>query len=344
MNEPALFMYGFLDTDKILQLDSTGIDHADVYSEPHEGICALVSRTPTHHLESLPRETVLRNLAIYQAVIERVMEKHQVLPVKYGTLLGDDQELHNVLVKGKNAILNQFGKMQNKQELDVVALWNDMEGILSQIGKTPEVTMLKDCAAMACPDEAAALRVAVGKEVKACLDEKSRQKATEVLDVLGTVSEDYVSHALMDDSMIMNAAFLLEKEKKQAFEKTVSQLDQRYEDSVLFRLIGPLPPYSFCTLEIHRPNIRQLQEAKEVLGLEEEASLLEIRESYWRLTKEYHPDRFPDDAEAQERFEVIVRAYRTLCQHCRDDRISFRKIHLRDWVLVRPMKRHAMAG
>jgi len=49
-----------------------------------------------------------------------------------------------------------------------------------------------------------------------------------------------------------------------------------------------------------------------ILGVEENASAQEIKSSYRRLAKQYHPDANPDNREAEEKFKVISEAYDVL--------------------------------
>jgi len=50
----------------------------------------------------------------------------------------------------------------------------------------------------------------------------------------------------------------------------------------------------------------------EVLGVERKAPADEIKRAYRKLARQYHPDRNPDDAAAEERFKQIQQAYDTL--------------------------------
>ena len=50
----------------------------------------------------------------------------------------------------------------------------------------------------------------------------------------------------------------------------------------------------------------------ELLGLAREATLIEIKRSYRRLARKYHPDINPGDNAAETRFKEITRAYETL--------------------------------
>ena len=49
-----------------------------------------------------------------------------------------------------------------------------------------------------------------------------------------------------------------------------------------------------------------------VLGVSESAKADEIKKAYRKLARQYHPDRNPDDAKAEERFKEIQEAHETL--------------------------------
>ena len=50
----------------------------------------------------------------------------------------------------------------------------------------------------------------------------------------------------------------------------------------------------------------------EVLGIQRDASESDVKKSYRRLAMKYHPDRNPDNAEAEAKFKEAKEAYEIL--------------------------------
>ena len=50
----------------------------------------------------------------------------------------------------------------------------------------------------------------------------------------------------------------------------------------------------------------------QILGVSRGANADEIRKAYRKLAMQYHPDRNPDDKQAEERFKEINEAYQVL--------------------------------
>ena len=334
MTEEGRTIYGFIQGDEPCRFGAVGIDGREVYTLTFEGISALVSRLPLEGFESMSKEALLRNLTAYQSVIEQVMNEHPVIPVKFGNLLEGDEAVIRILKQGKEPIVQSLKEMENTIELNVVALWSDLNSVLGEIGQTEEIKALKEKAGSKSEDEMLKMQIKTGKRVKALLDEKRESLKAEIMASLQHIAEKQCIHSLMDDSMILNVGFLIQRENALRFEEIVQSLDLQYEDRLTFRIIGPLPPYSFRTFAVKTADYVQLNNAREILQLKEETSRLEIRDNYRQLTKKFHPDKFPGDRKAQKHFEKINQAYKLVNDYCQDDSCSFREKDIKSWVSV----------
>ncbi|MGE4296003.1 MAG: J domain-containing protein [Campylobacterales bacterium] len=65
--------------------------------------------------------------------------------------------------------------------------------------------------------------------------------------------------------------------------------------------------------------------ARDELGLGSDATLAEIKNSYLRLAKKWHPDRNPreKEAECKARMQTINEAYELILRYCENYRFSF---------------------
>ena len=333
------YIYGFISSNKPEKFGPIGIDRREVYTLSYQDIAAVVSDLPSIQFDSLPKETLLRHLAVYQSVIEAVMQNHQIIPMKFGTIVQGGEEVKRILGNGYGQINVNLREMENKIELDVAALWSDFESVLKEIGEEEAIKKLKKEAASKPADQIFEIKINMGKLVKATLDKKRENCASEILDALKKEAEDHRPHDVMDDSMIMNIAFLINKDKKNSFESKVDDLDKHFKSRIDFRIVGPLPPYSFSTFEMKKVKFSQVNEAREMLGLGEESTSMEIRETYRELSKKLHPDKYPGDREAQKRFEKMTKAYQMIIDYCQQDRCSFKETDVREWIAVRQLER-----
>ena len=74
-------------------------------------------------------------------------------------------------------------------------------------------------------------------------------------------------------------------------------------------------------------DFEEIDEARKVLGLEETATLEEIKKTYKRLALKYHPDKCRDEKkkECEEAFKRINQAKDTLMSYCAGYKYSFKE-------------------
>lgn len=264
------FLYGIVERANPAKLDIRGIDGTSRVRVAASGdfgavVSAHQSATDFH---AQPREGVFRCLLAYQRVIERLVQRQMVLPVKFGTVLASAGEARDLISQNRTALRNAFDSVRGTVEIELAATW-DISRILHEVGGEPAVVTARETierSGHASPDD----RVQLGRLVKSCLDQRRTAIRDRALDVLGSLATRVASHALLDDRFVMNEAFQITRERLPEFDRRVRQLDALFEDQILFRVVGPLPPYTFCTVEVTRVTARQLDEARDVLGLDAE--------------------------------------------------------------------------
>jgi hypothetical protein len=269
------------------------------------------------------------------------MERYEIIPAKFATYLLNGNLVQQVLKTEYHPIRSSLAEMANRVELDVVVLWRDPASLFKKIAAMPQVDDIKQQMAEARPDQCRSLQIQAGKQVKAILDSMNTICAKEAIDALSPLSQACQPHEVKDDEMILNCAFLLGTHQLDAFEKEIDALDKRYCNQLTLRLIGPLPPYSFKTLEIEQLDPGDVEDARVLFSLGKTATELEIKARYREMAKTLHPDNFPEDKAAQNRFELFNKAYEILKAYCRGDACSFEPADIQNWVAVREMKYRA---
>ena len=184
-----------------------------------------------------------------------------------------------------------FRKISGKAELDVAATWADVGSVISRISEMKEIKELRERLMSNPGGVSVEDQIMAGNVVKQTLDAQRERSAAEINGALGMFSAAYAIHDPMDDNMICNTAFLVEKLKKDFFESKLEELDGLYGGEVNFRCIGPLPPYSFYTAEVMKFKPDDLTLAKKILDLDgRPLGAEDIEKAYKKKAMRCHPD------------------------------------------------------
>ena len=92
-------------------------------------------------------------------------------------------------------------------------------------------------------------RMQYGRLVDAALQAHSEKYVADIFEALRDVAVASRANKPIGDKMIMNAAFLVERDRENAFDARVKALGGKY-DSLTFRYTGPWPPYNFVNIRL----------------------------------------------------------------------------------------------
>ncbi|PKL50061.1 MAG: hypothetical protein CVV39_02015 [Planctomycetes bacterium HGW-Planctomycetes-1] len=338
MSKVGKYIYGIInsnaeetfDLDKIVSLDDiypsrspaeiveSSEIHNKAYTVVFQDISAVVSDSEVVDYSHMPKDTLGRLLVSHQQLIEKVMTKHTIIPMRLGTFAGSDEEAREILAKGYKTIKDIFEQAKNSIEIDVVATLNDLKSFLQEVSGEEEIKQLKQSLLNKEGGITIDDQMKVGVLVKRHLDKKKEILAGRIQAALGEIAQNYKGHDLMDDTMVLNCAFLIDKKRQEEFERQVEQVNDEFEDKLNFRCVGPLPPYSFYTLEVKKPQFDEINWAKEKLGLKDDfITAVEIKKAHRRTAMTCHPDKNPDTPNIEQKFDEMTRAYKILLDYYR---------------------------
>jgi len=311
----GIYIYGFIPNIYSAEMFRS-LEKCRVYAIPFQNISAIVSDRKSATLDFSDRETLGHLLVHHQKTIEDLTEKgfNMIIPMRLGTIAGSKEQVLKILANGLNLILETFNKIENMAEIDLAVTWADFSVTIKEIAGHPEIVAMKEEIMERGQAISKIDQVKIGMLLEEKIKEKNKSVELNILNTLSGFCADIKMHDVMNDEMITNAAFQLKRNKKDKFEEALDQLDEEYKGMLNFKLVGPLPCYSFYTIEVKELYPEHISQAKEELGLSETSSDADIKRAYQEKAKEFHPDLNQGNGSV-DHFNRIKKAYQTLLEY-----------------------------
>ncbi len=116
------YIYGIIIGSGDIALGAKGVGGASlVYTIAHQDLGCVVSNYFGKEFSSMSKEELAPCRLAHQVVVEQVMRRHAVLPVKFGTVLATSDEVHELLSQGHSQFFFALVWIQDKVEVEVVA-------------------------------------------------------------------------------------------------------------------------------------------------------------------------------------------------------------------------------
>jgi len=211
----------------------------------YEDIAAVVSDSPIISY-SISRE----NMLAHERAIEEIMKEFTVLPVRFCTIAKGEKEVKTILKKEYDKFKELLTQFEGKKELGLKAIFN-ADAIYSDIvEKDEDIKKLKQMLEDLPPDKTYYQRVEIGRMVEYALEKEKEFYKEDILNCLSPLAIEVKVNNTYGERMIVNSAFLVEKDRESEFDQKVQELDAKYGDKIKFKYIGTLPPFNFVNLVI----------------------------------------------------------------------------------------------
>ncbi|HVR44910.1 MAG TPA: GvpL/GvpF family gas vesicle protein [Thermoanaerobaculia bacterium] len=216
----------------------------EIYTIPYKEFAAVVSNCPL-----IIFDPTRENALAHEHVNEVVMREYTVLPMSFGTVFRTEDDIKAFLQGTYEALVEVLQKMEGKIEFGLKVNW-DKDAIIRELERdSDEIRRLKgDIESQASGSYFSKMQL--GRVVESALQAKADAYVKEIYEGLRNAAVASRSNKPIGDKMIMNAAFLVERDKTRIFDEQISDIAKRYENKLSFLYTGPWPPYNFVNIRL----------------------------------------------------------------------------------------------
>jgi hypothetical protein len=240
-----LYVYGVVPVAEQEALAAAGVDGSKVELVAHGGLAALTSRVTGDTLQAA------RELRAHWQVLQQACEASTVVPMRFGTILEDEQAVRDDLL-GANAehltgLLEQLrgcvqmtvkGSYVEDQLLrDIVASSQALSTLAAHVRGKPAAAAYYD-------------RIQLGEGIAAAVAQRREHDTQRALAILEPAAEAARAEEAPGALDAFNLAVLVKRTRQDELGGRVGDLAGEFDGQVEIRYVGPLPPYSFAEGEL----------------------------------------------------------------------------------------------
>jgi hypothetical protein len=205
-------------------------------------LAAFVSDSPEARYD-VSRE----NLIAHQRVLEEILAFTEVIPAQFGLISASDARVSEQLLKTRHDELSAIlAHIHGRVELGIKVLWKRDRIFTELATEIDEIRELRD--EMASRPLGHNEQIRLGQLVEQAMAELRTRDAEQIVSELEELCAEMKTNHLLTDMMVLNAAFLVEKEHESRFDAAVDAIAERNAERLILKYVGPLPPFDFVNL------------------------------------------------------------------------------------------------
>jgi hypothetical protein len=241
-----VWVYGVVPSDAALRELERGSDGLpEVWIVEAGDLAAIVGEAPAND------EKATRNQALAHAhVLEAAILDAPVVPFRFGIIVSSDHDVGTDLLDAQHDDLARLlNRVEGRLQM-TLKVYYDEETVLREIvDDEPDIATLREEMREGSEEATRDVRVRLGELVSDAVDERRKRDAAEILERLKPVSVAAATDPLEKEFMVLNAPFLIERERQREFEDAGEEAAGERRDRMRFRLLGPMPAYNFIDVE-----------------------------------------------------------------------------------------------
>jgi hypothetical protein len=170
--------------------------------------------------------------------------------MSFGTVFRTDNDIREVLKSIYSSLKDVLHQMSGKLEFGLKVNW-DRDRIIEDIQQDDEeIRKFHQEIVRKHLQSTYLARMQLGRMIDKALAERSIGYVREIYEALRGVCVASRDNQPIGDKMIMNAAFLVERDREPEFDEAVNTIAKKYGQRLKFKYTGPWPPYNFVNIRL----------------------------------------------------------------------------------------------
>lgn len=190
------------------------------------------------------------NLMMHQQVISNVMQKSDtVIPISFGNVFHSKEDVAALLENIYPQLEELFPQIKGKMEVGLKVI-GKKEWLEENISRNDDVMKQKEV--VQSKSEAAGYfdRIQLGEMAKNFFRSLQKKTRTEIHEPLHQLAVAERLNDPIGEKMLLNAAYLIDRDQEAAFDQKVNELHDKWQDKVEFKYTGPWPAYNFVNIKL----------------------------------------------------------------------------------------------
>lgn len=239
----GIWVYGVVPAGASLdELERRRADLPEVWVVEAGDVGAVVGPLPDQD------EKGTRDRALAHAhVLEAAAADAPVVPFRFGTTAegGDDVVASELLERQHDELVELLDNLEGRVQLTLKVSFDEDAVLREIVASEPEVAQLREAIRAQDDETSQAERVRLGELVSAAVDQRRARDSADIVERLDPAALASVAGAVEDEYMVLNAAFLVARDRQSEFERAVEEVADERRHRMHFRLLGPMPAYDF---------------------------------------------------------------------------------------------------
>lgn len=239
------YLYALVAGSENRSYQGIGITGGKVYTISDGHTAAIVSDVPNQRMR--PER---RHFAAHQAVLQRVMEDTDLLPMAFGIISAGPKSVRAILSRNRKAISGQLTLVSGKVEMGLKVSWDVPNIFEYMVNIHPDLMEARDRLLNPQRGITHEQKIELGQLFEQLLEADRDQHTSQVERTLGPACFEIKRNKCREERDVMNLACLVGRSSIAEFETGVLKAASLFDDNFAFDYNGPWAPHNFVEIEM----------------------------------------------------------------------------------------------